>query len=129
MKVVDITWITWKSYYAVDPLYVTLAELAVRSPHNRKVVGSNLASFKSDLTFSGSGIALFSHVMINKWLCQPQTTFFPIIKVSPQCLIKGISSIKPLIQRTYHNVIIPKEPYTTSKLSAFLVSDLDLDSK
>ena len=34
-------------------------------------------------------------------LCQPQSVFFPLIKVSPQFLIKGISSLKLLILRLY----------------------------
>ena len=33
--------------------------------------------------------------------CRPQSPFFTIIKVSPQFLIKGISSFKPLIQIIY----------------------------
>ena len=37
----------------------------------------------------------------SNWLCQPQTAFFPLIKESSQFLIKGISSIKPLILRIY----------------------------
>ena len=31
-----------------------------------------------------------------KKLCQPQSVFFPILKVSPQLLIKGISSLKQI---------------------------------
>ena len=55
----------------------------------------------------------YQHLMIKlakflswsqKAICQPQTMFFPIIKVSPQFLIKGISSIKPLIKRIYASV-------------------------
>ena len=38
---------------------------------------------------------------VENYLCLPQATFFPIIKVSPQFLIKGISSIKSLILRIY----------------------------
>ena len=34
-------------------------------------------------------------------ICQPQSLFFSLIKVSPQFLIKGISSLKPLILRIY----------------------------
>ena len=40
-------------------------------------------------------------VNMDKSICRPQTPFFPIIKVSQQFLKKGISSIKPLIQRIY----------------------------
>ena len=36
-----------------------------------------------------------------KILCRPQSPFFPLIKVCPQFLVKGISSIKPLILRIY----------------------------
>ena len=32
-----------------------------------------------------------------KIICRPQSPFFPLIKVSLQFLIKGISSLKPLI--------------------------------
>ena len=34
---------------------------------------------------------------IHKIFCRPQSAFFPIIKAKPQFLIKGISSLKPLI--------------------------------
>ena len=40
-----------------------MAELAAHLPHDQKVVGSNLAGSKSDLTVSGNHIASFSHVI------------------------------------------------------------------
>ena len=33
-----------------------------------------------------------------KLFCRPLSVFFPLIKVSPQFLIKGISNLKPLIK-------------------------------
>ena len=42
-----------------------MAELAARSPHDRKVVGSNLARFQIWFDLSGNCSASFSHVMIN----------------------------------------------------------------
>ena len=51
------------------------------------------------LNFSGKLVMVLN--MGPKLICQPQTAFFPLIKVSPQFLRKGISSLKPLILRTY----------------------------
>ena len=43
----------------------------------------------------------FRLVAVYKLSCRPQIAFVPIIKVSPQFLIKGISSNKPMMQIIY----------------------------
>ena len=43
----------------------------------------------------------------NKTFCQPDVSFFPLIKVNPQFFIKGISSNTPLIQRIYRALLPP----------------------
>ena len=45
-------------------------------------------------------------------ICRPQTVFFPIIKVSPQFLIKGISSITTLIQIFFSIFSLHLVPFT-----------------
>ena len=57
-----------------------------------------------------------------KLFCRPQTAFFPLIKVSPQFLIKGISSIKPLIREKERERGAPKAKEGCIKNYKFLLS-------
>ena len=62
-------------------------------------LNKGFADFAFITSVNYSQFAFFLLFKVKLALCRPQTAFFPIIKVSPQFLIRGISSIKPLIQR------------------------------
>ena len=51
--------------------------------------------------FRKKGNCIGRTCLSQKHICRPQSVFFPLIKVSPQFSIKGISSLKPLILRIY----------------------------
>ena len=64
-----------------------------------KVGGFSHSGFWSWNYFFVSSCAWF--IQFKKKHCRPQVVFFPIIKVIPQFLKRGISSNMPLIQRIY----------------------------